>query len=445
MLGSEAKFEWDAEKETVTMTVAAPGGRIRWVAILRALAELKGYDGGVISELLPAGVLGGDDGILDLNRWSSLLMMSGFNAVMGPAVVCRLERDDQARPSALHVRLNKQALLSGKRWLKKKMRKALLAAPIFSKTAKKGFNISFDADWHKTPPDKHLVLVIHGLNSSPERFTHFLNVIRAQSLPCAVFRYPNDQPIKSSALLLAVELARVAKQYPGRKIDVVAFSMGGLIARYVVEVPELDPKNVARLITVSTPHQGSMLAHFAFAFEWYEQLQSLKDRQALEVFFAAVEDGLGEAGHDLVPGSAFLKEINSIKRNPNVTYTVFIGTGAPLSESHLGMIRSGVGFARNRNIVVRFFGDKLDGYLEDLDEVVAGKGDGAVSIRLGRLEGVKDTQLLDYSHVNMVQEAGGRSSEKLTAVILSRLTGRKMPGSSAPKAQTKFPKKNLPE
>ena len=45
-------------------------------------------------------------------------------------------------------------------------------------------------------------------------------------------------------------------------------------------------------------------------------------------------------------------------------------------------------------------GDRLDRYLADLDEVVEGKGDGAVAVKRGRLEGVSDIEVLDFDHLD---------------------------------------------
>jgi len=62
---------------------------------------------------------------------------------------------------------------------------------------------------------------------------------------------------------------QVEKQFPGddpastREVDVIAISMGGLVARYAAAPPEAAAGKrlkIARLFTISTPHRGADMA-----------------------------------------------------------------------------------------------------------------------------------------------------------------------------------------
>src|SRR5207247_3420617 len=84
------------------------------------------------------------------------------------------------------------------------------------------FGLELDAGWQKTPIEKGLVVFVHGYQSRPERHSGILKDVRAAGIPCALFRYPNDQALGDSAELLARELRRVAAAQPERKITILA-------------------------------------------------------------------------------------------------------------------------------------------------------------------------------------------------------------------------------
>lgn len=70
--------------------------------------------------------------------------------------------------------------------------------------------------------------------------------------------------IGDAARRLGVQLARVRRQHPGRDVDLIAHSMGGLVARRFLSTvawqqPARYPR-VEHLITFASPHQGSSLA-----------------------------------------------------------------------------------------------------------------------------------------------------------------------------------------
>ena len=101
-------------------------------------------------------------------------------------------------------------------------------------------------------PESDFVVLVHGLNSRPEDVASFIPAIERADLIPATLRYPNDQPITDSAVLLASELRALKTKYPNRKVRLLTHSMGGLVARSVVET-DLDPGNVSQLIMVAPP------------------------------------------------------------------------------------------------------------------------------------------------------------------------------------------------
>jgi hypothetical protein len=136
----------------------------------------------------------------------------------------------------------------------------------------------------------------------------------------------------------------------------------------------------------------------------------------------ALEDGLGEAGEDLRPGSSFLTKLNSRPRNPRIRYSQILGTGGPLGEAEIAAARECLRFCAGRNRLARFFGKPVGAWLEDLDEVVEGRGDAAVALKRGRLEGVEDTLVLGFDHLRML-DPGDAGARDLRRAILERLRG----------------------
>ena len=182
--------------------------------------------------------------------------------------------------------------------------------------------------------------------------------------------------------------------------------MGGLVARAVIEDSELDPGNVRHLIMVAPPNHGSLLARIAYGMDILTGTTRFPQAERAEVsrFYAAIEDGLSEATEDLKPDSAFLQQLNSRARNPRVRYAIFLGTGGHFTRKQLDQLRQGLATAQSKSDVVGLFAPRIDETLADLDEVVRGLGDGVVAVRRGKLEGVDDVVVLEFSHLRVLQQ-----------------------------------------
>ncbi len=113
------------------------------------------------------------------------------------------------------------------------------------------------------PPDAKLppVILVHGIFSSAADMVRLTKALRAHGRE--VFT-PTLEPSNGKAQIenLAEQLADFAEQkVPGRKFDLVGFSMGGLISRYYVQ--RLGGVNrVEHLVTIAAPHHGTLMAHF---------------------------------------------------------------------------------------------------------------------------------------------------------------------------------------
>jgi hypothetical protein len=197
--------------------------------------------------------------------------------------------------------------------------------------------------------------------------------------------------------------------------------MGGLVTRAVIEDAKLDPGNVGRLIMVAPPNQGSNLARFALASDVWEYFVKSQEQGVFKRVLALWDDGLGEAADDLTPGSLFLTQLNRQKRNAAVEYSILLGTGGPLSEKSVERLRMFISEQGERNRVTRILSKKALALLEDVDEVIEGKGDGAVAVQRGRLDGVEDVVVVGFAHTQLM-DGVGEASRKLREEILMRIT-----------------------
>jgi hypothetical protein len=401
----------DAEAFVTTIRIRAEDGRVAWSDVLRGLARARGNDDTALQGI-------GRDGRFEITgtRWRALRV--ALNLALEPELCFDVQpAEDEGGQRWLVIRLDRAALLASQRRFQARLRSAWLR----KRPSTKHYGLTLDRDGDKAPADQNLVVVVHGLDSGPKGVGTLLEAIREEGLPCATFRYPNDQPIADSAKLLAGELKQFAKDHPRRGVSLVTSSMGGLVARAVIEDPQLDPGNVRQLIMVAPPNHGSALARFGFGLDLWEHVTEAARKEETRLFYSLVEDGLSEAAADLRPDSPFLQKLNARSRNPRVRYTILLGTAAPLRPAELMLLRESIAAAGERSRWVRFFGARAHAWLEDLDEVVEGKGDGAVSVERGRLEGVEDTVLLKFGHLPELTTRGDDDAGRLYEEVLKRL------------------------
>ena len=146
-------------------------------------------------------------------------------------------------------------------------------------------------------PNKTVVILVHGLMSSPATWFPLLNHLQSkedirQKYQFWFYSYPSGYPYPYAAAIMRRELDEMKKQYPlKKKMVVVGHSMGGCISRLLITdsdrriwndlfdvSPEQMPLSeehrhiltesivfqhraeVGRVIFISAPHQGSELA-----------------------------------------------------------------------------------------------------------------------------------------------------------------------------------------
>lgn len=106
---------------------------------------------------------------------------------------------------------------------------------------------------------------------------------------------PNDAsvPLEDLAQELLLRVEDICQAGEADRLDLVAFSMGGLVARYYVKFLG-GRERVDRLVTISSPHHGTQMAHLS----------------------------PGPGAREMRPGSEFLKTLNAGEEAPgSVHYT----------------------------------------------------------------------------------------------------------------------------
>ena len=410
--GDDVVVERDRDTQTMQVKIPAKDGKVAWSDVLKALMRAGRLEDSALQDKLPAGSL-------DLERAYSQYALLAVNLALAPDIGMQIVPRSGAEAAHLLVTIDEGSLDAKKRKLAKRVRDRI--AKRDGRRSETLFGFRLRETWEQTDQRKPLILVVHGFNSSPERFQPVAETLRQKGLVSGTYSYPDDQPISESAVQLSTDLKKLASDQPLRRVVLVTHSMGGLVAREVVENPDLDPGTVTKLIMVATPNHGSLLARIAYGLDILDHAMPTEDRKEVSRFYAAVEDGLSEAKEDLEPDSTFLRKLNARSRNPQVRYSLFLGTGGRLTQQQLDNLRGGLHTAENASNVVGLFAPRVDETLADLDEVVHGKGDGVVAVKRGRLEGVADTVLLEFTHLGALQEPDKFAGDPLFKMVLERI------------------------
>jgi pimeloyl-ACP methyl ester carboxylesterase len=290
----------------------------------------------------------------------------------------------------------------------------------------------------KVAPEE-VVLLVHGLDDPGFMWRDLIPELQQRGLSVARFEYPNDGPIAESADLLASCLSELSEAGV-REVDVVAHSMGGLVVRDVLTRPEHYAGNGAasnakelpaidQLIMLGTPNHGSSLARLRGLAELREHFYRAwqGDRGWLAPFN---NDGAGEAGMDLLPGSKFLQELNSRAHATHTRYTIIAGE---CGTEVAGDLKQAADHARKlaeSSSAPQWLRDMLADKPEDAALKIVGQtmnelGDGCVTVQSAKLEGINDFQVVPGNHLSIVVNVADTTRDErmppAIPIILDRL------------------------
>ncbi len=110
------------------------------------------------------------------------------------------------------------------------------------------------------------IVLAHGFNGSPENDwgvnPTIVESLRNDGHQIYVARVPPFQSVAVRGEELALEIDRALLEFNADKVNIIAHSMGGLDSRYAISSLGYDDR-VASLVTISTPHRGSLSADAA--------------------------------------------------------------------------------------------------------------------------------------------------------------------------------------
>jgi len=266
----------------------------------------------------------------------------------------------------------------------------------------------------KGPP----VVVVHGMDSGIRLFKGMLEVLVTKGYDVYFFEYPNDDRIERNAFRLSETLKTLPSERR-KNLSLVTVSMGGLISQLMLETPELYVEGVSRLIACVPPFQGSEMAALRGFVEIGDHALDVvfDPKDALDVW----GDGMGRAGIDLQPESLLIEKLDTLERNPKVTYSILAGNKgmfdpAPLREFRDALKEkdtSGAWGETTRRLALE--------RLEVMLKFQTPNGDGAVSLESAVLEGVPDREVLPYHHLQFLT---GFQAEEEKIPALTEVLGR---------------------
>ncbi len=281
------------------------------------------------------------------------------------------------------------------------------------------------------------VVLVHGLDDPGWMWRDLAPRLLEAEHAVVRFEYPNDQPIADSTDFFAWELMKL-RSLGVQRIQVVAHSMGGLVARDLLtrrayyngdgfggdQFPTID-----RLIMLGTPNHGSKMV-------WLRGLAELREQVYRWVsgtgsFDDALTDGLGEAGRDLRPDSDFLRRLNARPQPQHTTYTIIAGRVSPLSGQEIESLTTRMKQLARSDAAPQWLREWAD--LTDttsassmLEAAIGGLGDGVVTIESARLAAVDDFVVVEGNHISMIANLSRSSDRTPPAIelILDRLGRR---------------------
>ncbi len=352
-------------------------------------------------------------GAVDLRSFGGSLFVAGLDRALGQGFQL------QVTPDVLVVHVDAGRLPDSVDGVKQAVRTfTATAAPTATAVQARRYGLALPKQVDVARP---LVVVIHGLDMDASDMAPMDKRLVDAGYQTANFGYPADGPIADDVSRLADQLSAVRETFPGMKVDVVGFSMGGLIARGYVEGPGYAG-GVDRLILIATPNRGSDWAHLETVSKlMLTARQASHDAGWSPTWF--ITAGLGEAGRDLLPGSKFLTDLNGRPRCPTVRYTIIDGDQTPTARIVSDVVAAPTkwvpSFARN------WWGVKqaragLASAAVDLREKAA-QSDGPVSLDSAGLPGVTDVVTVHADHATIYRSLGGGRDPAAWATVAARL------------------------
>lgn len=261
-------------------------------------------------------------GSLDLSGLQGGDFVAAMNAALADSGSVELSENE------LLLRVDPEKLPRNVLAIKKAIRTFTeVAAPTATANQQRTYGLFLPAE---VAPDKPMVVLVHGLDCNRSNWCSMAELLSNHGWQVAYFSYPSDEPIGDSAQIMARHMKMLRDTYPNMPVDIIAHSMGGLVARAYLE-GDAYAGGVQHFIMLGTPNLGSRWASYRIGLELQEHYYLWKYEPDWSPTWM-ITDGLGEAGHDLRPTSSFLKDLNARPRREGVKYTIVAGDQHPVAR-----------------------------------------------------------------------------------------------------------------
>lgn len=113
-----------------------------------------------------------------------------------------------------------------------------------------------------SPSGHNPVVLVHGIDDTATLFCKMRPYLQAQhrDVHCLDLT-PNNGQVGLNVLAQQIQTYIEREFSAGQLFDLVGFSMGGIVSRYYVQRLG-GSERVQRLVTISSPHQGTWVAYF---------------------------------------------------------------------------------------------------------------------------------------------------------------------------------------
>ncbi|MFG0246849.1 MAG: esterase/lipase family protein [Phycisphaerales bacterium JB052] len=246
------------------------------------------------------------------------------------------------------------------------------------------------------------VLLIHGLDEPGGIWDQLGPALDADGHTVLRFDYANDQAIAMSADALGLSMGRLESRGV-RELDLVCHSMGGLVARDWLTRPGYGAGQlrVETMITLGTPHGGSPWARLRGVAEAREQVQRWAQSDDLDPsrLLGFLRDGTGQAGVDLLPGSAFLRDLDA-RTMPDDLRVICVVARTDEPSTLAGTIGSASARAALQDLLGA---DQAGVVLDEIDRLGRELGDGVVPVSSAAMVGADEIIEVHANHRSMVR------------------------------------------
>jgi hypothetical protein len=162
-------------------------------------------------------------------------------------------------------------------------------------------------------------------------------------------------------------------------------------------------RDVSSLILIAPVNQGSHLAKVQTVLQIANGLKAMSGKDRTRAMLS-LSDGLGQAADDMLPGSAFLKNLNRRPIRQGVPYHILAGDRGFLTREARAQLEGRIEIVtRNAGIFGRVTQMATADMPLLLDELADGSGDGCVAVERTRLEGVADHVTIHANHAELIR------------------------------------------